>query len=71
MDIKYILANKIDEQQCETCFGMWIRFRHGEHVGIYRFSPVEPSACPTCFALDKKIEDDPSFVVSAERWFER
>lgn len=71
MDIKYVLANKIDEHQCETCLGMWIRFRHGEQVGIYRFSPVEPSACPTCSDVDKKIEDDPGFVVSSERWFER
>lgn len=70
MDVAYVLANKIDEKHCSTCFGMWIRFRHGEQVGIYRFSPVEPAACPTCNVLDKNIEADPGFIASEERWFE-
>lgn len=69
MEIKYILENEIDRQQCPLCLGMWIRFNHYGATGVFRLSPVEPAACPTCSKIDKDIESDSSFVASFERWF--
>ena len=71
MNWEYIQKNKIDEHQCPNCFAIWIRFNHQGKVGIYRLAFDEPSACPSCDDVDKKIEEDPSFVMSCERWFER
>lgn len=71
MDVAYVLQNEVDRHQCNECLGMWLRFDHQGKLGIYRVSVVEPAACSTCKPLDSKIEKDPSFILSSERWFEQ
>ena len=71
MDIKYVLEHEIDRHQCSACLGIWFRFDHQGKLGIYRLSEVEPAACPRCGPLDSRIESDPSFILSSERWFEQ
>jgi hypothetical protein len=70
MDIKYVLENEIARDQCPLCLGMWIRFNHLGKLGVFRLAEVEPAACTRCIVIDHKIESDPAFIVSKERWFE-
>jgi len=70
MNLRYIMKNKIDEHHCGGCHAVWVRFDHEGKIGIYRLGFDEPSSCPTCDMLDKKIEGDPAFVLSGERWFD-
>lgn len=70
MNLQYIMKNKIDEHQCGVCYAVWVRFDHEGNIGIYRLAFDEPSSCPSCDMLDKKIEQDPAFILSGERWFD-
>ena len=70
MNLEYVLKHEIDRNQCPVCLGIWFRFNHEGKLGIYRVSELEPVSCPTCHRLDNRIENDPSFLMSHERWFE-
>lgn len=70
MDLKFVLDNEISRDQCRFCLAIWFRFNADGKLGVYRLGTGAPVACATCADIDAKIEADPSFVVSAERWFD-
>lgn len=70
MDIKFVLEHEISRCQCRYCLSIWFRFDADGKLGVYRLGSVAPVACATCAEIDAKIEADPGFVASAERWFD-